>query len=305
MAYKRGKGLKFFPMETDFLQDRQLRRVLHACGPLGPLLYIYILCCIYSEGYFLRWDTELLEDAAIDLRCEPAELMRVLDCLIARELFDRRLFESRRLLSSRAVQQRYMDSCRAMHRKLCVQRGIWLLSEEESLSGQVSFCDSDENSVISDAYSGNCDEIPEFQPQKRREEKEKRGEERERETACEGAADPARPDSFDFVLAACGESLGRPAGRTAKELRRFVTEQGAELVLHALDRCAQQDKLIWSYFFAILRRYRAAGFTSLEQAITEEDGYLRASPGRGTVSRPACAPLSVDMGALEKSLGRV
>ena len=130
MAFRRNKGLKYFPLVTDFFQDRDIRRLMLNFGQRGTLLYIYLLCCLYGRGYVLRWDEDLMQDAAIDLRCEPQELQRSVDYMLEKGLFDRELFDRCGLLSSEAIQRQFQDCARVMRVKRTVDRELWLLSPD-------------------------------------------------------------------------------------------------------------------------------------------------------------------------------
>ena len=58
MGLRGNKGLKYFPLVTDFFQDRDVRRLMLSQGEIGVLLYIYILCAIYAKSYKCKYDRE-------------------------------------------------------------------------------------------------------------------------------------------------------------------------------------------------------------------------------------------------------
>ena len=132
MAFRRGKGLRYFPLVTDFFQDRDIRRLVYKCGQKGVLLYIYILCALYAQGYALKWDEDILQDAAVDLQSNTDELQEVLNYLLEKGLFDRGIFDSYGMLTSKAVQRQFQDCVRVMRRKVCPETELWLLDEEET-----------------------------------------------------------------------------------------------------------------------------------------------------------------------------
>ncbi len=158
MGLRGSKGLKYFPLVTDFFQDRDVRRLMLGCGEVGVLLYIYILCAIYSKSYYLKWDQDMLMDASIDLQCSVECLPPILDYLLDKGFFHRQLFEEKGLLSSKAVQRQFQECARVMRKKRVVDRQLWLLSEDETNSS-VSFEDSEtaQTCAKDDADCANTD----------------------------------------------------------------------------------------------------------------------------------------------------
>ena len=140
MGLRGNKGLKYFPLVTDFFQDRDVRRLMLSCGEAGVLLYIYILCATYAKSYCLKWDEDMLMDASMDLRCEAARLEEALNYMLEKGFFDRELFQQRGLLSSKAVQRQFQECARVMRKKRVVDRELWLLSQEETNTA-ISFSD--------------------------------------------------------------------------------------------------------------------------------------------------------------------
>ena len=132
MAMRGSRGLKYFPLVTDFFQDRDIRRLMFSHGDCGVLLFMYILCAIYAKSYFLQWNEDMLFDAALDLRRDAGELNGMLDYLLDKGFFDRELFEKKGVLSSRAVQRQFQECARVMRKKYTVDAGIWLLPEDET-----------------------------------------------------------------------------------------------------------------------------------------------------------------------------
>ena len=140
MGLRGNKGLKYFPLVTDFFQDRDVRRLMLSCGEAGVLLYIYILCATYAKSYCLKWDEDMLMDASMDLRCEAERLEEALNYMLEKGFFDRELFQQRGLLSSKAVQRQFQECARVMRKKRVVDRELWLLSQEETNTA-ISFSD--------------------------------------------------------------------------------------------------------------------------------------------------------------------
>ena len=53
------QGLDYFPLSTDFMHDRIVRRVMKREGDSAFTVLIYIMSYLYSgEGYYVRADTD-------------------------------------------------------------------------------------------------------------------------------------------------------------------------------------------------------------------------------------------------------
>lgn len=300
MGLRGNKGLKYFPLVTDFFQDRDVRRLMLCCGEAGVLLYIYILCATYAKSYYLKWDEDMLMDASLDLRCQTQQLEATLNYLLEKGFFDRELFEQRGLLSSKAVQRQFQECARAMRRKCVVDRQAWLLDDDETC--QYVLFEKDKTVKNQSELDIDCQNPT----QKKGKEKEKKPKEskgdaemREQCVAMTGrtaasapagaeegpllsqpAADSFPPEggSLDPVVSHYKEKM-ELGGRGEEELREYCRALGPELCIFALERALEQDKPHWSYVRAILRSYRQQGYTQVSQA-KDEQARHRQSYGR-------------------------
>lgn len=65
-------------------------------------------------------------------------------------------------------------------------------------------------------------------------------------------------------------SLNAPSSLVTAAVRGYISDLSSEVVLHAMEIAAEADKHDWRYVKAILDRYKASGFTSLESVILDE-----------------------------------
>ena len=60
------QGLDYFPLSTDFMHDRIVRRVMKREGDSAFTVLIYIMSYLYSgEGYYVRADTDFCDELPI------------------------------------------------------------------------------------------------------------------------------------------------------------------------------------------------------------------------------------------------
>lgn len=136
MARPRKKGLDYFPFDVDFFSDKKIRILKHDHGSAGVALYIYILCGIYKEnGYYLRVDEDYEVNIKEDLHMSSNEVKLVMNFLLGRSLFDNKLFQSDKVLTSTGIQKRYQEAVKSRGSKnnIFVDAEIWILNERETL----------------------------------------------------------------------------------------------------------------------------------------------------------------------------
>lgn len=133
MGRLRKEGNEFFSFDVDFFSDRKIKILKARYGADGITLYIYLLCEIYKNGFYLKLDEDFEFIVSDDLNMNSVKVKQVLNFLLERSLFDNTLFQSDKVLTSAGIQRRYqlMVKSRAMKNPITVER-YWLLSEEET-----------------------------------------------------------------------------------------------------------------------------------------------------------------------------
>lgn len=133
MRRLRKEGNEFFSFDVDFFSDRKIKILKARYGADGITLYIYLLCEIYKNGFYLKLDEDFEFIVSDDLNMNSDKVKQVLTFLLERSMFDKQLFQSDAVLTSTGIQRRYqlMVKSRAVKNPIKVER-YWLLSEEET-----------------------------------------------------------------------------------------------------------------------------------------------------------------------------
>lgn len=122
-------GLDYFPFDVDFFSDEKIMAISGEFGVKGEITAIKLLCAIYRNDYFIEWSEMLKFKLLKEL---PGVNSNLLEDIIARLVkwgfFDKHLFDTEGVLTSRGIQRRYQAICTKMHRKNDVQR-YWLLDD--------------------------------------------------------------------------------------------------------------------------------------------------------------------------------
>ena len=117
MARIKKRGLDYFPLDTQFVNHRTVRRLMKRLGESSMVVLIHLYSAIYSgEGYYIEVSDELYEDIADRLfTLDADDVRRVVELAVEFGLFHRELFEQQRVLTSENIQRQYVFSTRRRH----------------------------------------------------------------------------------------------------------------------------------------------------------------------------------------------
>ena len=153
MPRPKDDGLKYFPFDVTFFRDHKIRSLRVKYGHKGIVLYIYLLCEIYANGYYLPLTDELVEFAADDLNLAEDLTRQIIAYLFSRSLLDGTLAESVKVLSAKSIQRRYQEAKKGLKRNVFVKATYWLLEKAETL-GFIKVCHKDD---LSENYEDNSE----------------------------------------------------------------------------------------------------------------------------------------------------
>ena len=125
-------GLDYFPMDTDIFSDLRIRKLIKYQGGKAVTVYALLLCSIYKEGYYRRWDEELPFMFSELSGYDEAYIREAINCCLNVGLLDKALYESEGVLTSRGIQERYLKAAARGRRTACVISEYSLISSEEA-----------------------------------------------------------------------------------------------------------------------------------------------------------------------------
>lgn len=134
MARPRKSGIDYFSFDVDFFSDKKIRILKSRFGADGILIYIYLLCEIYKNGYYIQLDDDYEYIIADDLKMSSDKVKQVLKFLLERSLLDSKLFQSDTIITSHGIQRRFQEAVksRASKSTLEVDARYWILNESET-----------------------------------------------------------------------------------------------------------------------------------------------------------------------------
>lgn len=113
MARPLKKGLGYFPLDTDLLSNRKIQRLTRQYGCTGLSIYLAVLCEIYrTNGYYIPYHEDFCFDIAFTLTLDEKTVDKVIRFCVEIKLFDAALLETRGVLTSFGIQQRFLEICK-------------------------------------------------------------------------------------------------------------------------------------------------------------------------------------------------
>lgn len=122
------QGLEYFPLDVDFFNDEKVEFVSARFGVKGEIISIRLLCKIYRNGYYTAWDEDestLLAKRAGD-GITPSLVREIVNELVRRRFFNESLLNSFGILSSTAIQKRYVRATNE-RKEIEINKDFWLI----------------------------------------------------------------------------------------------------------------------------------------------------------------------------------
>ena len=124
-------GLDYFPIYHDFFVSKKIKALRRAHGTIGIATYLNILCRVYDNGYYYKFDN--IKDLAMDIAEDIAneQLRKVATCvtksihyLVEQQILAEEFFKQD-VITGVAMQEQYVKSAYKAKRK--IKMGSYLL----------------------------------------------------------------------------------------------------------------------------------------------------------------------------------
>lgn len=120
MARPTKKGLSFFQLEVDALNNKKVRLLQSDHGEKGVLIWLHILSYAYKEnGYYfdLNNQEEVEHFATETCKCNPQHFTAVVGAALKRKLFVQSIFEGGNVLTCEDMQDTYLQATAERRKK--------------------------------------------------------------------------------------------------------------------------------------------------------------------------------------------
>lgn len=258
MARPRKSGIDYFPFDTDFFSDNKIRILRARFGADGMMLFIFILCEIYREGYYLSWneDTEFI--VADELGMSHEKVKQVMTFLYGRSLLTKRtLATPDTIITSAGIQSRYQLAVkeRGTKNQIDVDGLIWLLDATETKPWikvtHLSNCSENNRSISENNGSNSVEKV-----HKGKERKVKERKVEEEAAAAESNA------IFHYMELINPAASSREINQIDSWLRNGISD---ELINVAIDEAVDNNARSMNYLRAIVNSCLSEGIKTPEQ----------------------------------------
>lgn len=130
MGRKVKVGLEYFPLDVDLFSDLKVRKLIKYQSSQALAVYVHLLCIIYKEGYYIKWEDELLFIISETTGYKEAYIQEVINCCFKIDLLSNEMFSKHKVITSRGIQERYQVICKLLKRKQAIISYSLISSEE-------------------------------------------------------------------------------------------------------------------------------------------------------------------------------
>lgn len=158
-------GLDYFLFDPCLFQDVKMRKLLRTFGSDGPLTYLFILCDIYKNCYFVEYSDDYVFDLADRINISYQRLNKIIKKMVDFELYEKEIFLQNKVLTSPIIQLRYLAGKEKMDKKILLQMPYRLVNINNilDLKGQctgIQEIKNDENIIVSESMPNVSESIP-------------------------------------------------------------------------------------------------------------------------------------------------
>ena len=127
-------GINYFPIGVNFMEENAMEVIEAKYGIKGSTIVLKLLCKIYKEGYFIRWDEEqcLIFANKAGREVQAAEVQGIIEILFIKGILDRNSYLENGILTSANIQKVWLEATKRRKRELSELPYLMVRPEKES-----------------------------------------------------------------------------------------------------------------------------------------------------------------------------
>ena len=131
MARPQKNGVDYFPLDVDLMQDKKVRLITAEFGTDGIAVLLHLLCEIYRNGYYKKWDADdaLFTTSFMGGKCAEQAVTKIVRACVKRGIFNPVLYRKHSILTSAGVQRRYLRAV-SMRDEIRIYEDYFLLDAD-------------------------------------------------------------------------------------------------------------------------------------------------------------------------------
>ena len=113
-------GINYFPVSVNFMEENAMEVIEVKYGIKGSAIVLKLMCKIYKEGYYIRWDEEqcLIFANKAGREVQVAEVQGIIEILFIKGILDRNSYLENGILTSANIQKVWMEATKRRKRDL-------------------------------------------------------------------------------------------------------------------------------------------------------------------------------------------
>ena len=113
-------GINYFPVSVNFMEENAMEVIEVKYGIKGSAIVLKLMCKIYKEGYYIRWDEEqcLIFANKAGREVQIAEVQGIIEILFIKGILDRNSYLENGILTSANIQKVWMEATKRRKRDL-------------------------------------------------------------------------------------------------------------------------------------------------------------------------------------------
>ncbi|MCE8614516.1 DUF4373 domain-containing protein [Bacteroides fragilis] len=127
-------GINYFPIGVNFMEENAMEVIEAKYGIKGSAIVLKLLCKIYKEGYYIRWDEEqcLIFANKAGREVQAAEVQGIIEILFIKGILDENSYQENGILTSESIQKVWLEATKRRKRELSELPYLMVRPEKEN-----------------------------------------------------------------------------------------------------------------------------------------------------------------------------
>ena len=127
-------GINYFPVGVNFMEENAMQVIEAKYGIKGSAIVLKLMCKIYKEGYYIRWDEEqcLIFANKAGREVQAEEVQGIIEILFTKGILDRNSYQENGILTSESIQKVWMEATKRRKRELSELPYLMVKPEKEN-----------------------------------------------------------------------------------------------------------------------------------------------------------------------------
>ena len=127
-------GINYFPVGVNFMEENAMEVIEAKYGIKGSAIVLKLMCKIYKEGYYIRWDKEqcLIFANKAGREVQAEEVKGIIKILFIKGILDENSYQENGILTSESIQKVWLEATKRRKRELSELPYLMVKPEKEN-----------------------------------------------------------------------------------------------------------------------------------------------------------------------------